>query len=227
MTGRWPGSRIFAVGATVVAALFVAATVALTALSAFVFDRFDAYGEVPIPGESTVYLPAGPVTINFHVQRTGRGTALPPLHMNIEPPPGVRDPTVTEDHSASVTTGDDVHRQVWRAQVFSEGGYRITVDGEVDGYRQPRLAFGDTGSMDGPILVLAALAFLSVDVAIAAWWLRRVRSRSAAPGPRGPYVPSDEGVRVEQLKTIAALRDSGALTESEFEAEKRRILDGR
>jgi hypothetical protein len=34
-------------------------------------------------------------------------------------------------------------------------------------------------------------------------------------------------VRLEQLKTIAALRDSGALTEAEFNAEKRRILDGR
>jgi hypothetical protein len=32
--------------------------------------------------------------------------------------------------------------------------------------------------------------------------------------------------RPQQLKTIAALRDSGALTEAEFEAEKRRILDG-
>jgi hypothetical protein len=32
---------------------------------------------------------------------------------------------------------------------------------------------------------------------------------------------------LEQLKTIAALRDSGALTEAEFNAEKRRILDGK
>jgi hypothetical protein len=32
-------------------------------------------------------------------------------------------------------------------------------------------------------------------------------------------------VRLEQLKQLAALRDSGALTDAEFEAEKRRILD--
>jgi hypothetical protein len=32
-------------------------------------------------------------------------------------------------------------------------------------------------------------------------------------------------VRLEQLKQLAALRDSGALTDQEFEAEKRRILD--
>jgi hypothetical protein len=32
---------------------------------------------------------------------------------------------------------------------------------------------------------------------------------------------------LEQLKTLASLRDSGALTEAEYETEKRRILDGR
>ena len=45
--------------------------------------------------------------------------------------------------------------------------------------------------------------------------------------PKSPHEPGDEGVRLERLKTIAALRDSGALTEEEFEAEKRRILEGR
>jgi hypothetical protein len=38
--------------------------------------------------------------------------------------------------------------------------------------------------------------------------------------------PSDEGVRLQRLKTLAALRDSGALTPEEFETEKRRILEG-
>ncbi|HXO25375.1 MAG TPA: SHOCT domain-containing protein, partial [Streptosporangiaceae bacterium] len=75
-------------------------------------------------------------------------------------------------------------------------------------------------------------------------WLGRVR-RNAAPAagagtlgyefpvaPLRPPVntvvhePSGEGVRLERLKTIAALHDSGALTDAEFEAEKRRILDG-
>lgn len=41
-----------------------------------------------------------------------------------------------------------------------------------------------------------------------------------------PYTPSAEGVRLEQLKTITGLRDSGALSPKEFEAEKRRILKG-
>ena len=73
---------------------------------------------------------------------------------------------------------------------------------------------------------------VSVDLAIAAWWLRR-RRRGTAPTPgaaepdvSAPYAPTGEGIRLEQLKTISALRDSGALTEKEFQEEKRRILDG-
>jgi hypothetical protein len=38
--------------------------------------------------------------------------------------------------------------------------------------------------------------------------------------------PGDLGVRLERLKTLTALRDSGALTADVFEAEKRRILGG-
>lgn len=45
-----------------------------------------------------------------------------------------------------------------------------------------------------------------------------------APTYSGSQVPDDQAIRIEQLKTISALRDSGALTDAEFEAEKRRIL---
>ena len=41
----------------------------------------------------------------------------------------------------------------------------------------------------------------------------------------GWRIIGDDGVRIQQLKTLAALRDSGALSEQEFEAEKRRLLD--
>ena len=51
-------------------------------------------------------------------------------------------------------------------------------------------------------------------------------ARSARPRYGPIEIPSDHGVKIEQLKTLAALRDSGALTEKEFQAEKRRVLDG-
>jgi Short C-terminal domain len=51
---------------------------------------------------------------------------------------------------------------------------------------------------------------------------------AAAPERSLPsYAHGDEGIKLEQLKTLASLRDSGALTGAEFETEKRRILEGR
>ena len=80
-------------------------------------------------------------------------------------------------------------------------------------------------------LIVVALSAV-VDVAIAVWWFRRRGPSLWAPGatepvgqPAGMHVPTDDGVRLEQLKTISALRDSGALTEKEFQEESRRIAD--
>ncbi len=43
----------------------------------------------------------------------------------------------------------------------------------------------------------------------------------------GGHAPTDEATKIEQIKSLAALRDAGALTDAEFEAEKHKILDGR
>ncbi len=73
--------------------------------------------------------------------------------------------------------------------------------------------------------------------------LPNVPTQQASPGrpavtpqqaaPTLPYVPtlegvpsSDGGVRQQTLKTLAELRDSGALTEEEYQAETKRVLDG-
>ncbi len=47
-----------------------------------------------------------------------------------------------------------------------------------------------------------------------------------APGPPPPPTPppAARGTRLERVERLAALRDRGALTPEEFEAEKRRIL---
>ena len=46
------------------------------------------------------------------------------------------------------------------------------------------------------------------------------------PAAAGDLRAQRPGRGLQQLKTLASLRDSGALTEAEFEAEKRRILGG-
>jgi hypothetical protein len=52
----------------------------------------------------------------------------------------------------------------------------------------------------------------------------------AAPpsGPRAPQasVPLSTADKIAQLKTLGELRDGGVLTDSEFENEKRKLLDG-
>ena len=63
--------------------------------------------------------------------------------------------------------------------------------------------------------------------------MSRVRRETSAAAPQvfgfdfasaDQYTPTEDAIRTEQLKTIAALRDTGAITEDEFQAEKRRIL---
>lgn len=229
-------SRIVMIVLSIVAVFSVGGLIT-TAVAGVFGDRYGAYGEVPIPGSGTIGLPAGEVLASFHIKNYGgRGLTVPPLRMSITPPEGGADPEVTEDLGATVSVNDDAHRRVWVMRVPAEGRYRISVDGPVSGYVDPRLALGSGADtrITGLMWVFVALSIISVDLVIAVWWFRRKRSRSGPSGapadsapPADPYTPTDQGVRLEQLKTIAALRDSGALTEREFEEEKRRILDGR
>lgn len=236
-----------AVATMVVAGIgFIAALI----LNAFVFDRYNAYGEVPIPGAQTLQLPAGEVTISFHTQiigsTDGGGLPVPDLRMRIEPPAGVPEPVVTESIGGTTTVNNDARVRVWVAQVAEDGEYGVRADGNVGAYLSPRLAFGH-GSQWGalPWWCAAVFALGAVDLAIARIWAARVR-RAPRPVPAGPppptfdigdtpavpyqpassYIPTEDGIRIEQLKTLTALRDCGALTEAEFDAEKRRLLGG-
>ena len=222
-------------------------------LNAFFLDDYDAYGEVPVPGSASLHLPAGEVTISLHTVviggPNGGGLPVPPLGVTIDPPSGVAQPAVTENYGSTTTVNNDAHVRVWVAQIPSEGNYNITTDGTVNGYINPRLAFGHGSSIGFLVWVFVGLFVVGlVGLIAASKWLGRVR-RNAAPAagmgtsgyefPVAPlpsvakptvntvvHEPSGEGVRLERLKTIAALHDSGALTDAEFEAEKRRILDG-
>lgn len=220
-------------------------------LNAFFLDKFNAYGEVPIPGTGTIHLPAGEATVSFHTVTvgtvSGAGLPVPKLGVDIDPPQGVAQPQLTENYGSTTTVNNDAHRRVWVMQVPAEGDYKIATEGQINGFISPRLAFGHGGnsSSSGSLVwVFVGLFVVGLVGTIAApIWLARNRIKNlttwrprpvelgapvAAPdGSVSTYAPSDEGVKLEQLKTLSSLRDSGALTEAEFEAEKRRILDGR
>ncbi len=211
-------------------------------LGAFVLDKYNAYGELPIPGTGKLHLPAGQVTVSFHTvtvgSSSGGGLPVPHLLLDIDPPAGVADPKVTESVGGSTSVNNDIHRRVWVVEITAEGDYIITTSGKVDGFISPQMAFGrDSASKGAWLGVLAGVFFVGlVGTVTASVRLSRTKRAESpawqvsAPPPvhaQSPIeMPSDEGVKIQQLKTLAALRDSGALTEKEFQAEKRRVLDG-
>ena len=160
---------------------------------------------------------------------------------------------VTESVGSTTTVNNDAHIRVWVARIPVSGTYNVTTDGQVNGYIDPRLAFGHKSSYGWLVWLFVAIFVAGlVGSIVSGWWLGRTRRKAvvaASPyfppafhpsvsdpadaptaAPRAPiaaaHEPSDEDVRLERLKTLAALRDSGALSHEEFETEKRRILGG-
>jgi hypothetical protein len=232
MNGARRAARVLIVTAV---ALMVAGGVGVVVapmLNAFVLGKYNAYGEVPIPGSGRLHLPAGEVAVSLHVEVVsgpgGAGLPVSRIDLTVIPPPGVTDPKVTESYGSTTTVNNDTHRRVWLMQVPVEGDYQIKTGGQVGGYISPKLAFGTTSAHESLVWVFAAVFGIGLlDLICAMWWSRRVRRRpqratTARPAP----ISSDAASRIEQLRMLAALRDSGALSEAEFTDEKRRILDG-
>jgi hypothetical protein len=218
--------------------------IAMLVLNAFVLDEYDAYGEVPVPGSTSLHLPAGQVTVSFHTMVTGSpssGFPIPDLKFSITPPQGVAKPQVTESVGGTTTVNSDTHVQVWLVQIPQEGTYDIVTDGNVNGYISPRLAFGHGSSYGWLTWVFGGLLALGVVELIMAWFWSARSAKAARPltpeetvhldepawsnASASNFTPTDQGVRLEQLRQLAALRDSGALTAAEFENEKRKILN--
>jgi len=246
--GRRFGPRIAIIVAVLSMVASIIGLVASIVLNTFVFDEYNAYGEVPVPGSRSLHLPAGELTVSFHTVITGRpaggGLPVPDLKMGIDPPRGVAAPQVTESIGGTATVNSDARVRVWVVQIPEDGTYTIRTDGNIGGYISPRLAFGHGSTYGWLWWLFGGLLALSIVELVAAliWSAKSAkRARPLAPeqlltldqptwntGPASSassYPPMADGVRIEQLKSLAALRDSGALTEAEFEAEKRRILD--
>ncbi|HEX3547328.1 MAG TPA: SHOCT domain-containing protein [Mycobacterium sp.] len=225
---RRSGPRIAITSAILTLVIAGVGLVATLILNAFVLDEYDAYGEVPIPGSTSLHLPAGEVTVSFHTMVTGSpsiGFPIPDLKFTITPPAAVPKPEVTDSVGGTTTVNSNTHVQVWVVEIPKEGTYDVVADGNVNGYISPRLAFGHGSSYGWLTWVFGGLLAVGVVELVAAlfWFARSTK----AARPLGPEeLVSDQGVRLEQLKQLAARRDSGALTDAEFDAEKRRILEG-
>ncbi|KAA0092020.1 SHOCT domain-containing protein [Mycolicibacterium sp. P1-18] len=237
------GPRILTVVAAVTMVVAGLGFVATLMLNAFVFDEYDAYGEVPIPGSSRLELPAGDVTVTFHtvlVGGSGNGLPVPPLKYRMTGPDGV-DVQLAEDYGGTTTVNNDARVRVGYLHLSTAGTYDVELDGNVSAYLNPSLAFGH-GSSYGhlPWILAAVFGFAVVDLIVARIWAARVRRSdsgappwsaddSAPPSIRAVPSPasSEDALRVQTLESLARLRDSGALTQDEYDAEKKRVLEGR
>lgn len=139
---RRTGPRIAITSAILTLVIGGVGLIAMLVLNAFVLDEFDAYGEVPVPGSTSLHLPAGEVNVSFHTVVTGSpssGFPIPELQFSITPPEGVAKPEVVESIGGTTTVNSDVRVQVWVVHIAQEGTYDITADGNVNGYINPQL----------------------------------------------------------------------------------------
>jgi Short C-terminal domain len=210
-------------------------------------SAYNVYGEVPIPGQATLHLPAGQLAISFHAETVGVpqvGLPVPELKLDIDPPDGVAEPQVTEKFGGTTSINNDSRRQVWVAQIPQDGDYRITTDGQVSAFISARLAFGRVQARSIPhqipVWIRPAATVLSTVAFIAAIGLfrsastpklREYNSPFSPPQPEQPFAPptpppapGSDAAHLDRLKTLADLHASGALTDDEFETEKRRII---
>ncbi|MCW2759726.1 MAG: hypothetical protein JWO46_3472 [Nocardioidaceae bacterium] len=136
--------RVVTVVAGAVAGLAAVGILASFLLNTFLFDQYDHYGQVPIPGTGTIHLPAGRATISFHALTPSSGGAqvVPALTFRMQSPDGATDPVITEDGGGFTSVNSDVHARVWVMQVAQAGDYVVETDGDVSAYISPRLAFG-------------------------------------------------------------------------------------
>ena len=248
------GSRILTTIAVLTMVASAIGFVVMLFANAFVLDDYAKYGEVPIPGSSSLQLPAGDVTVTFHtvlVGGSGSGLPVPPLKYSITGPDGA-DAQLTEDYGSTTTVNNDARVRIGYLHVPIDGNYHVELDGKVSAYLNPTLAFGKGSSYGSVQPILGAIFGVALVILVTARiWASRTGRREAGsrhqlppvdygatpptwtagdyvppPPPQASYTPSGEGVRLEQLNTLARLRDSGALTEEEYTAEKKRVLDG-
>jgi hypothetical protein len=165
-------------GLVVLSFLGILGILASLIVNALVLDDFDKYGDVPVPGSRALRLPAGEADVSFHVQMpTTLGNAgsltLPDLHFGMSYPDRFERPVVTDDSGSTTNVNGDAHRRVWTVDVRSPGRYRIKTRGNVGGFIDPRLAFGENSSHSLPVIPFVILLGVSIVGLVA----MRLRSR--------------------------------------------------
>ena len=81
---RGTAPRVLTVVAVVTLLAALVGFITTMVLNAFVLDEYDAYGEVPIPGSSSLHLPEGEVIVSFHTIIIGSGDGAPARSCDVD-----------------------------------------------------------------------------------------------------------------------------------------------
>jgi hypothetical protein len=145
----------------VVAVLIVIGVIAFLAIDAYVLFRVfasrasaDDYGTFPVPGETTVTLPAGKLTISYqeeykagHIDEDTIDFGVPSaLQVTVTGPSGepleIKGPGF-KGMGSSLNTGSGWSRAlVGTVQVADPGGYTVSAQPEIEGGVEPKILLG-------------------------------------------------------------------------------------
>ena len=181
-------------------------------LNAFVFDEYDAYGEVPIPGSSSLELPAGDVTVTLphrarRRQRQRAARAAPELTGSR--PDGVRRRSSTEDYGGTTTVNNDARVRIGYRPRPDDGAYDVELDGNVSAYLNPARLRQGQRLRDVPWILAAVFGLAVVDLIFARIWAAQVaRRRRPAATPARPPPPMSRASAQPATRTCRPTRAS-------------------
>jgi hypothetical protein len=133
-------------------------------------------------------------------------------------PSGVSAPKFIQSVGDSTAVNQDVHVTAGMAHIPAAGDYTIAADGKASAYLSPRLSFGHGRNYEFLTWAFVALGGASLLVLLGLLPAAVVCARRVAPPKRK--------TALQQLDDIAALHNSGALPDEEYEAANRQLLDG-
>jgi hypothetical protein len=128
----------------------------------------DTYGDVAVPGSTTLHLPSGEVDVTLQSVAPTDEPSVPPLSMRTSGRDGVPRPEVVESPRTTSLIAGDKRVRVWVVRIAQEGDYRVDIDGEVYGPYKPTLTFGHIMRNQTLLSLLATDATISW-VFLSAW----------------------------------------------------------
>lgn len=236
------------IGFVVLLAVSFVGFIVSIAVNPFVFDEYDAYGEMPIPGTRTLHLPEGEVKVSFHNELVGSMEGgempIPPdLEVAITAPSGVAEPKFVQIIGTTTASNQDAHRPVGVVHIPAAGDYTIKANGKVGAFLSPRLSFGYDNGLGFLPWLFGGLALVS-GLALAFLFFTAVHQAIVRPQPMTPLQQHNQDrigaapapavapaavtppprSTAQRLQELEALRATGAISDAECTAKREQII---